>query len=1510
MPKDPSELTPIFASPAEINDQTDEAMISGIMSTFPVEDNNYRLDVSDVYAAKKEFGHADEKEAILKSKSLTYPIKGTMTLTDKNTGKVLDKVKNFNLSDTYAMTGKHTIVYRGNNYNVSNLILRKPGVYLHSRENGEVESEFNTNSGSGFSIVLDPESLQFNIRAGSTKSVGVPLIPVMIRCFGLTDSDLKRYLPDDVIAANKNQPADRAISSLYSKMVNRMKQNKDASIEEKTVALKEALEASRLDVDTTEITLGASFSHVSQEAILRAMKNLVDTHRGDRGEDNRDSLQFKKVQNLPDFISSHFSKGNLRVTGTVKNMARSLGRVNPANPDTLKIRNLIGAKPFNKVFSSFITESSLSSTPTETNPIESMENVGKATIIGAGYGGIGSAQGVPSEARNVDPSHLGILDPSRTPESDMAGIDLRFTMTSRRDRDGNMYARVKDNNGKIVYLSAKEMGEHTIGFPGDDGDEVHAQVNGNFKKVPRSHVDYWIPAGSDMYTVTTNLVPFLNSDHPGRLTMAGKAIPQTLSLRDREAPLVQTVDSKGRSFSESLARVFTTKSPVDGVVVKVEPKKVTIRGAEGNHEVSLVDNLPFNMKGFHDDEPTHLKVGDSVKAGQTIADNNYTKDGVLALGKNLHIAYMPYEGFNHEDAVVLSRSAAESMISNHAYKFDYSAGDKTVLDLETFRGQFGRKYTPQQLQGLARDGAPAKGRVLHKGDIIWPILEEKEVSEMDMLLGRLHKTLVNKYRDASLIWDHEELGEIVDIDKTGKNIRIIVRSEKSLVEGDKITNFHGGKGIVSLILDDHEMPHSRETGKPVDVLFNPASVTSRINLGQIMETVAAKIAKHDGKPYMVKNYENASNIGTLKKELADRGLSDTEEIYDPKTGKTIGSKVFAGPQYIVKLDKTVDANYFARSTGKYDNVGQPTKGGEEGAKAVGYMEFLGLLGSNARSNLKEMATIKAEGGKLSQQGDYWDKFIRGKPLPKPSTTFATQKFFDYLKGSGIEVSQRDGRLTLAPLTDEKILSMSSGALRNTKMLQGSDARTSKGGLFDIGMTGGIDGTKWSHLPLSESIVSPVLEPTVISILGLKQAEYDNIVSGKYMVKRKGSGNFDILDSDTEKLVRSIHVNAGMTKAASDEAVIGGEAFKQMLDDIDPEAEIAALTRELEVTKAVSTKNNIIKRIKALHGLHKQGFKDLSSAVLLRNIPVIPPVMRPISVNEGRAVVADVNSLYQDLYLVNDGVDKNKDLYDHSFPTLQQARADTYSAAKAIMAAGEPVRFKNKHLKGLMKQIGGDGGPKTGYFQSKLLSRKQDMSGRGTIYAAPDLGFDEVKIPAEQLWTMYDMHIKRDLAQKGYNPAAAKKACEDRNMAAVSSFNKVIKEIPIILNRAPTLMKTNILALKPIPTTGKTIGLNILHLPGYAADYDGDALSMHVPVTPEAIKEANEKLLPSNHLHDARKGFGSPMYAPGHEAILGSVYMTRPSDKKTVVFSSEEEVLAALAAGTISEDTPVQITRAA
>jgi DNA-directed RNA polymerase subunit beta len=1115
MPTDPSKLTRIFSSPKEINDRVDEVLINGLKSQFPIEGRNFKLEVSNLRAEPKLFSHEDEKKAILESRSLTYPIKAHIKLVDKITGKVVDENPEFTLMDSFYLTNKHTILYKGNNYNVANQLQLLPGVYTRIDNVGGLETHFNTGSGRSFKVELDPRTNLFTITPDGTSSK-IPIAPLLIHVFKVNDDIVSKYIPlqvwKDNVTATMGKD-DRFISDIYRKMVSTSKQDSSASMNKMCIQIEDAMLNSKLSEKTTSITLGKGFPGVSGETLLLAMKNLVKVHTGERREDNRDSLQFKRVQNLPDFLITRFAKEHQVVKQIKTKIARELDRIDTESPS---LKGSLVPKPFNKFLSGYLMDSHLVATPQETNPIESIENVAKVTVLGPGEGGISSPRGVPVGARDIDPSHLGIIDPSRTPESSHAGIDQRFTITARRDNIGNLYARVLDDKGKICFLSVQEMMNHTIGFPSQKrSGMVQAQIKGELGTCNASEVDYWLADVSDMYTITTNLVPFLNSNHPGRLTMAGKAIPQALSLVNREEPLVQTTDKNGLSFVKMLGKVTGTVTPVDGVVEKVSNTSVTIKDPNNKKiVVKAIKNLPFNMKGFHDDETPLVKEGDSITRGDLLFDNNYSKNGVLAIGKNLNVAYIPWKGYNHEDGLVISKRISDQLSSHHAYKVDYEINNDSVLKKSLIMRYFPGKLTREQLNKLDDRGFAKVGEIVSKGDPIFAVLEHREPTPEDKMLGRLHKSLINPYKLVVEEWLHDENGKVVDANTDTKQVRFILRSVKLLEIGDKLTGLHGNKGIVSLILPDGKMPYNKETGEPYDILLNPASVTSRVNLGQLMETIAAKIAKKTGKPYLIHNFSKDSNVQNLKKELEDLGISDTDEIVDPDTNKTLG-KVLAGPQYFIKLYKTSDQNWSARNTGGYDANFQPIKGGEEGSKSIGYMEMLGLLGSNARKNLKEIATIKSESNQ-----EYWDLFLQGQPLPKPKTTFVTNKFFNYLTGAGIKTVTKDGKIRAMPLTDRDIINISHGRLKNPLMLNSKNLGPDKGGLFDPSITGGIEGKKWSHYTLAEPIPNPLMERPIKTILGLSTKDYEDIVYGRVGVKKEKK-DYLLYDTDTGEKIRTL-----------------------------------------------------------------------------------------------------------------------------------------------------------------------------------------------------------------------------------------------------------------------------------------------------------------------------------------------------------------------------------------------------
>lgn len=1111
-------LTPIYSSPRLINKQADQALVDSLSTQFPIENKHYEMRLEGVKVEPRYFHPEETKTAILQSKSLTYPITGEVSLVSKATGKVVDHIKDFPLMDSFFLTDKHTIMYKGNNYSVSNQLQLLPGAYTRTKEQtGELETHFNTGSGANFRVLLDPKTQLFTVDVNGSSLL---LAPLLTKVFGYGADTLEKYIPKETWAANVAACAgkeDRILKSFYGKMIYTKEEN--VAPDEMAKQLKERLESSALHPETTKATLGKSFPTVNGEVLLLTLQKLVRVHMGELPEDNRDSLEFKRVQNLPDYLRTRFAKEHDTVKRVKNRLTMGLEKIDPNNP---KIRSAMPAKPFNKIYSAYLQSSSLISTPSETNVVESLENVGKVTPLGPEEGGIGSERSVPMAARNIDPSHLGILDPSRTPESSHAGIDQRFTLQAMRDPSGKLYARVKSKDKKTDhYLSVHEMMNSVIGFTDNEKDGmVQAQDHGELKSVPKSKVDYWVYDPTSLYTITTNLVPFLNSNHPGRLTMAGKAIPQALSLVEREQPLVQTLDDKNKPFIKGLGDIVGTKlAPgLKGVVIKANDQGIHIRSDDGViHKVLPVKNLPFNMKGFFDDEKPLVKEGDKVNSSQPLFENNYTREGAVSLGKNLEVSYLPYKGYNHEDGIVIRQGAAESLSSHHAYKIDYDVNPDTVAKKAWVKRYYPGKFTPDQLAKLDDQGYAMNGSVMEHGDPVYAVLEKREPTPEDRILGRLHKTLVNPYRLVAELWTHTENGTIVDSFTSGKSVRILARSVKPLEVGDKLTGLHGNKGIVSLIIPDDEMPVSQTSGKAVDLLLNPASVTSRMNLGQLMETAAGKIAQKTGKPYLVKNFEHGNNLKRLLGELKDNGLSDTDELKDPKTGHSYG-QILTGPQYFLKLYKTTDSNYSGRNVGGYDNNNQPTKGGEEGSKSVGIMEMLGLLGSDARKNLKEIATLKSENNE-----EFWTRFIRNQPLPKPNITFATNKFFNYLKGAGVNVKIEGGQVKASPMTDHDILEMSNGEIQEPKMLDAKNLDPEDGGLFDQGITGGLRGNKWSHYSLAEPIVNPMMESSVKSTLGINSKEFEGITNGSIGVKNNGGGLFGLHDTATGNHIRDVRV---------------------------------------------------------------------------------------------------------------------------------------------------------------------------------------------------------------------------------------------------------------------------------------------------------------------------------------------------------------------------------------------------
>jgi DNA-directed RNA polymerase beta subunit len=1245
---------------------------------------------------------------------------------------------------------------------------------------------------------------------------------------------------------------DKHVDKLYETLVHPSKQTATTT-DEKSRVLREYFENTSMDPEVTTHTLGYPYEKASPSAILAASKKLLDIHKAADDVDDRDSLAFKTFHSVDDFVKE-------RVQLEARAMRAKLGWKLDASHGDLK--KALPAGPFTRSMHGLLTGSSLSAVPMQINPMELVDEASRVTMLGEGA--IASERAIPLEARDVHPTHLGILDPARSPESFKIGVDLRAAIGARRDDKGNLYAPVIDmKTGKPTYLKAGDMATSVIAFPGESvkpGKMVDAMAHGVVSRVSADRVTHQIEHVADQYGPTSNLLPLVYGIQGNRVLMASKHQGQALPLTHREAPLVQVASwNPGRSVEQDMVQLLVPTAKHAGVITKIDDDYIHIdhdaKTAAETTRLHYDTDFPLAAKTALHNTLT-VKVGDHVEKNQPLAESNFTKDGTLALGTNLRVAYMPYRGLNTNDGIVVSQGAADKLTSEHMYQHTLSREGEAQLGRERHRTYFGSRYTKEQYDKLDDDGVIKPGAVLHPGDLIMVGVRENKATGDAALLGKLSKSLVKPYEEVVETWTHDRPGTVVNVAKTAKHAAASVRTQETLQIGDKLSNRFGNKGVIAKIIPDHQMVQD-EQGRPIDLLFTSAGVVSRINPAQIVETALGKVAEKTGKPIVVPQYTpGRDNVAFAKKLLDEHGLTDKETVLDPVTGKKIPN-IVVGKSYILKLFKTTDSNWAAHGAEKYDYNQQPARGGDEGAKGIGKMEFDGLVAHNARNVLREAASIKSQ-----RNDEFWRAVQLGLPTPPPKSPFAYDKLHSMLTGAGVKVTKTGSRLALGPLTDKDVMSMTSGALKDpSKLIRAKDLRPETDGLFDPTTTGGMSGTKWSHVELHEPIVNPVFEEPVRRLLGLTQKEF------------------------TERVGR------------------GGHWFKDALSEIDVDDKLKALHVQSKKARGPAL-DGVVKQIKYLEALKTQDLKPVDAYVITK-VPVTPPVIRPIlPLKDGRLQVSDANLLYKDAFLANDQLKSaTKTLPSSELPAPRQ---HLYDAVGALYGVGDPVSpgAEKRGAKGYLAAITGTR-PGSGFFQSRLMKRQQDVSGRATIAPDPTLSMDEIGVPEGMLWGMYSKFVIGRLVRRGYSATDAQKLVEDRAPIARDELINESRERPVMVNRAPSLHRFNIVGAYPKIVEGKTLKLNPFAEKGTNADYDGDAMQIHAPVTPAGIEDVKKMTL--SHMIFADKRPGVLNIVPEMESLLGLHRATKaPSDKKPKYFDTTEEAMAAYHRGDIALNDPIEI----
>ncbi len=1425
-------------------------------NAFPVVGRVNTLKVLDVElgASKNLYNLAAQKEMKLNNKSLTIPVSIRLELSENSSGSVIDNDK-VTIIQLPVLTPRGSFIVDGTEYQATNQLRLRSGVYTRRQGDGNYETQVNLDAGfNNFKLSLNPKTKTFYITKGTNNMF---LYPVMIG-LGVTHQSLERYMGKELAEANRQQHGGK-VSKELKKFALQFKVEKKTEEEIRDDINNRLFPSLKIDSSTTESTLGKGFSSVSTEMILTSIDKLRKVMLGDTPEDDRDSLEFKKFLSFDDHIEE-------RIRNSAQKVVRKVGnRIDKAT----SVKELVSLGDFNTAVKAFFTTSSLSAPTEQTNPLSMFGDFSKVTI--GGEGGVESAHAVTNAMRDINPSTLGFLDPVHTPESENIGALLHLSIHAKKKGDTLSTSVIDVKTGKLAEVTPKDIVSSCVAFPGQydaaskkfKSNEVKAMQRKAVKTVKPSEVDYAIISSQVMFDLSTNMIPFLQNDQGNRAMMASKMQEQAISLKYREAPLVQSELADGQTFETMIGATQIPKAPEDGVIANIKP--LTIKTKTGKLiEVELYDNFPLANGSFvHHTLRDNIKVGVTVKKGDVLAESNFTKDGALSIGTNMTVAFMPYKGYTFDDGIVVSETAAKKFTSEHLYMEDFELTDDHVVDKDMFR-----KYAPSDanllsLAKLGSNGVIQKGSTVEEGDFLVAALVRVEDTEEERMRRSLSRTLKRDWRNDSLVWGKSAAGEVIDVTNFGKVWRITVKTEEAARQGDKIVGRHGNKGTISKVIPDGEMPETK-SGQKIDVMVNPMALPSRMNVGQILESGASLIAKETGQTFKVKNFSGEDYLGQITKEMDRLGIKERQTVVDPDLGE-LETPIFVGNQYFLKLQHQTEKKFSARSTGGYTADEQPTRGSKNSGQALDALTNYTYLAHGAKENLREASVVKGQ-----KNDEYWRAFRTGNVPPPPKVPFVFDKFINSIVALGLKVDKSDDRFSISALTDKEVGDMSSGAIQDALLLKGADLKVEKGGLFDQTLTGGHGGGKWAHVDLVEPLPNPIFENAIRVLLDMSGKQYLGVLNG------------------AEKI----------------DGLTGGQAFKKALSKINVE-------KELEDLKAFATSGNVKsikklddahKKIRYLNALEKTGKKP--EDYILSKVPVLPPKFRPISaMDDGSLSVSDVNELYKHVVLLNTSLDKDNKSFLVDDNLRGKTREQLYNALGSVYGLCDPITndARSRKRRGIISQLGGESedglAPKNAYFQSKIFRKRQDLSGRAVIAPGPELGIDEIGLPKEMAWKIYENHVLRDMVKnKGFSAAQARTEVENRTRSAEVSLSKVTSHTPVILNRAPSLHKFSSLAMIPKLIDGKTIELPSLLTRGYNADFDGDSMAVHVPVSEKARVEAMEKMLPSQNLF--RPGFGTFMLAPVQEQILGLYFLTekvnvsRPSKGK---FGSEKDAIEAFRA---------------
>jgi DNA-directed RNA polymerase subunit beta len=790
-------------------------------------------------------------------------------------------------------------------------------------------------------------------------------------------------------------------------------------------------------------------SVLTNDDIIQTMRYIVGLHDGDADKqiDDIDHFGNRRIKTVGELIQNQFRIGLSRMERVVRE------RMSTQEVEEITPQSLINIRPIVASIKEFFGSSQLSQFMDQTNPATGITH--KRRLSALGPGGL-SRERAGFEVRDVHTSHYGRMCPIETPEGPNIGLIGSLATYARVNSYGFIeapYRRVIDGKvtDEIDYLTADEEENFTIaqaneifdhdtrefGITGDDGNFVPAKrvlcrvrdskgVFGEPEEIDPKRVQYMDVSPRQMVSVATALIPFLEHDDANRALMGSNMQRQAVPLLRPRAPLVGT-GMEHRCAIDSGEIVLAKRQ---GVVEYVQTNQVTIRAKDGSlDDYALPKFRRSNQSGCLNHKPL-VRVGQEVQAGEVLADGPATELGELSLGQNLLVAYMPWEGYNYEDAIILSERIVtdDVLTSIHISEYEVDARD-TKLGPEEITREI-PNISDDMLSNLDADGIIRIGAEVFPGDVLVGKVTPKGETELtaeERLLRAIFGEKARDVRDTSLKVPHGSGGRIIDIQTFSRDqgdelmpgvnelVRVYVAQKRKIQQGDKLAGRHGNKGVISRILPIEDMPYLAD-GTPIDIILNPLGVPSRMNVGQLLETHLGWAAKfgwnddqsatpvdgpiHVATPVFdgateveISNAIERSNTNLLKLTHQELGELTREEfipqltregktwLYDGRTGEQFREPVTVGQNYILKLSHLVDDKIHARSTGPYSLITQQPLGGKAqfGGQRFGEMEVWALYAYGASHVLEEIMTIKSDdtAGRVKA----YEHIVKGENIP-------------------------------------------------------------------------------------------------------------------------------------------------------------------------------------------------------------------------------------------------------------------------------------------------------------------------------------------------------------------------------------------------------------------------------------------------------------------------------------------------------------------------------------------------